>query len=77
MRVRDLRVGKRYRDTIKKWGEPNILRKRTIIAPPMCEASEKDVTVRPCEKSGQSREESSNLSRQIGSLLEELKIDGK
>jgi hypothetical protein len=37
---RDLLAGKKYRDTIKKWGEPtNLLRKRVMIVPSIaCEA---------------------------------------
>ena len=31
---RDLIAGKKYRDTVKKWGEPeNLFRKRVIIVP--------------------------------------------
>jgi len=42
---RDLLAGKKYRDTVKKWGEPtNLLRKRVIIVPSIaCEARDVDV----------------------------------
>ncbi|KAK3755012.1 hypothetical protein QZH41_011052 [Actinostola sp. cb2023] len=42
---RDLLAGKKYRDTVKKWGEPtNLLRKRVFIVPSIaCEARDVDV----------------------------------
>ncbi|XP_031563147.1 EF-hand calcium-binding domain-containing protein 12-like [Actinia tenebrosa] len=42
---RDLLAGKKYRDSIKKWGEPNnLLRKRVIIVPSIaCEARDVDI----------------------------------
>jgi len=73
-----LRVSKQYRDTIEKWGEPNVIRKRTIIAPPMRDAIEKDVRLRPCEEcKEQSKSEAwiANVSEQIESLFADLEID--
>lgn len=42
---RDLSAGKKYRESIKKWGEPNnLLRKRVIIVPSIaCEARDVDI----------------------------------
>ena len=80
MRLRDLRVSKQYRDTVEKWGEPNVIRKRTIIAPPMRDAIEKDVRLRPStEYKEQSKSEgwNTNVSKQIESLFADLGIDSK
>ena len=82
MKLRDLRIAKRYRDTVKKWGEPNLLRKRIMIAPLMSQATAKEVNIRPA-KEGQSNGEqgnghrSKNLAEKINSLFEELKIESK
>lgn len=81
MKLRDLTVAKRYRDTVKKWGEPNVSRKRTIIAPPMSEATTKDVNIRPGERVGRNGQSSEvtdgKLARQIETIFNELKIDSK
>lgn len=46
---RDLLVGKKFRDSVKKWGEPNVHRRRLIIVPSIaCEA--RDVAVNQQDK---------------------------
>ena len=79
MRLRDLRVSKQYRDIVNKWEEPNVVRKRIIIAPPLCNAKEKDVNIRPRTENEQSRCElwNRNATSQIESLFEGLEIESK
>ena len=78
MKVRDLRIAKSYRDAVKKWGEPNVQRKRTIIAPLMSEAKTKDVNIEPMKYKGEENKECKPfaLVQDLDFLLKQIKIDG-
>lgn len=79
MKLRDLRVAKRYRDAVKKWGEPDALRKRTIIAPSMSDVLAKDVNIRPAkeEDNERSSRRSEEMEKRIEWLFKDLNIGKK
>ncbi len=77
LKIRDLSVTKNYRDAIKKWGEPDISRKRVIIAPPMAGAAAKNVDLRPMKTTNQGLVTFSGYAaQQIEMLFRQIKLDG-
>ena len=79
MKVRDLSISKRYRDTVKRWGEPNITRKRVIIAPLMSEVPERDVELQPAPPQHNRDDDSQRVSQyaeEIDTLFKQIKIEG-
>ena len=80
MKVRDLSISKRYRDTVKRWGEPNIARKRVIIAPLMSDVKkEKDVDLQPAPSQNDRDDDSQRVSQyadEIDRLFKQVKIEG-
>ena len=44
-RVRSLLPSKKYRDCVKKWGEPTAVKRRRVIIVPSIKCAARDVTV--------------------------------
>lgn len=79
MKVRDLSIAKKYRDTVKRWGQPDITRKRVIIAPLMSEAPERDVDLQPASPQNNGDDDSqraSQYAQDIDTLFKQIKIEG-
>ena len=76
IKVRDLSVAKKYRESTKRWGEPDIVRKRIIIAPPMSDASAKNVNLVPLKEKPRGAEKASSFAADVERIFRLINLDG-
>eukprot|EP00794_Sanderia_malayensis_P006196 gene6196-6911_t len=72
---RDLLANKAYRDSVKKWGEPEIPRKRVIIAPLMAGAVAKNVNLRNMERNDKGLDQLSTPIINADKLFKQMQLE--